>query len=161
MSGGARTTLAALLLPVAAAACAHGRRPASYLPVGAPAQYGDHTADGIALILAAPEPAVRAAVVRALAANGYTVARHGRDPRRVEAAARAVGGDTSLTVRAEITPEDPSGGGVVVVVSGDFSAPAAGVRRARVVQRPGERNPLYARLRAVADSARRFARPNG
>jgi hypothetical protein len=50
-------------------------------------------------------------------------------------------------MRAEITPEDPSGGGVVVVVSGDYATPEAGIRRARVIQRPGERNPLYARAR--------------
>ena len=141
------------------AACAPGRRPASYLPVGAPAQYGNRTGDGVVLLLAAPETVVRTAVTRALAANGYTLERPAPERRLVESAARGVGGDTSLVVRAEITPEDRSGGGVVVVVSGEYSAPAAGIRRARVVQRPGERNPLFARLRQVADSTRRFAAP--
>lgn len=140
------------------AACAPGRRPASYLPVGAPAQYGDRTADGISLILLASEAQVRAALVQAFAANGYALVRGGPE-RRVESAPRALGGDTSLVVRAEIIPQDPSGGGVVVVVSGDYAAPAAGIRRARAIERPGERNPLYARLGAVADSTRRFLTP--
>lgn len=141
------------------AACAHGRRPASYLPVGAPAQYGDRTADGIVLLLAAPETVVRTAITRALAANGYALEPTAPERRLVESAARGVGGDTSLVVRAQITPEDPSGGGVTVVISGEYSVPPAGIRRARVVQRPGELNPLYRRLRQVADTTRRFAAP--
>jgi hypothetical protein len=140
-------------------ACAHGRRPASYVPVGAPAQYGDRTADGIVLLLAAPEAVARTAVTRALAANGYALERTAPERSLVESAARRVGGDTSLVVRAQITPEDPSGGGVVVVVSGEYSVPAAGIRRARVVQRRGEQNSLYGHLRLVADSTRRFAAP--
>jgi hypothetical protein len=123
--------------------------------MGAPAQYGDRTADGIALILYAPEPRVRAALTQAFAANGYSIVRGGPE-RRLESAPRSLAGDTSLVVRAEITPEDASGGGVVVVISGDYAAPSAGVRRARVIQRPGERSPLYARLGAVADSTRRL-----
>jgi hypothetical protein len=146
--------LAASLL--ALAACAPGRRPASSSPVGAPARYGDRTADGVVLLLRAPLADVRAAVVRALAANGHAVDPEAADDRTVRSAVRRLGGDTSLVVRAELTPEDPSGGGVVVVFSGAYDAPAVGVRRARVVQRPGERSPLYAHLRALADSTRRF-----
>lgn len=151
-------TVASLVTLAALTACAPGRRPASYLPVGAPAQYGDRTADGISLILHAPESRVRAALIQAFAANGFAVL-PSRAQRRVESAPRPVGGDTSLVVRAEITPEDPSGGGVVVVVSGDYTSPAARIRRARVIQRPGERSPLYARLGAVADSTRRLVAP--
>jgi hypothetical protein len=78
----------------------------------------------------------------------------------LETAARTLGGDTTLAVRAEVTPEDPSGVGVVVVVvTGRYSVPSAHIRNARVVQRAGERNALYARLRAVADSARRSVAP--
>jgi hypothetical protein len=110
------------------------------------------------LILPAPESQIRAAVFRALVANGY-VESAGSEWRTVATSAHRLGGDTSLTVRAEVVPEDPAGGGVVVVVSGTYSAPAVGIRRARVVQRPGEQSPLYARLRAVADSTRRFAAP--
>lgn len=138
-------------------ACAHGRRPASYLPVGASAQYGDRTADGVTLILAAPESAVHAGLRRALTANGYNVS-DGVDPdaRVVETAPIRLGGDTSFTARAEIIPEDPAGGGVVVVLSGTFSVPSAGIRSARVVQRPGARNALYGRLRTLGDSTRRI-----
>jgi hypothetical protein len=124
--------------------------------VGAPAQYGDRTADGISLILNAPESRVRAALLQAFAANGFAVL-PSSGQRNVESAPRRLGGDTSLVVRAEITPEDPSGGGVVVVVSGDYATSSVRIRRARVIQRPGERSPLYARLGAVADSTRRFA----
>jgi hypothetical protein len=74
-------------------------------------------------------------------------------------AARALGGDTTLSVHAEVTPEGPGGDGTVVVLSGVYSVPSEGVRNARVVQRPGERGALYARLRAVADSTRRLAAP--
>jgi hypothetical protein len=76
-----------------------------------------------------------------------------------ETAARTLGGDTTLAVRAEVTPEDPSGGWVVVVVTGRYSVPSAHIRNARVVQRPRERDALYARLRAVAESARRSVAP--
>lgn len=138
-------------------ACAHGRRPASYLPVGAPAQYGDRTADGIALLLAAPDTVVFMAVTRALTSNGYGLERV--SSRQLRSAPRAIGGDSSVLAQVDIIPEDRSGGGVVAVVSGEFDLPSAGIRRARVVQRPGERSPLYARLRQVADSVRRFAAP--
>jgi hypothetical protein len=152
-----RLLIAASVLVLAG--CAHGRRPGSYFPVGAPAQYGDRTADGIVLLLSAPESAVRTAVTRALAANGYALEPTARERERVESTARGTGGDTTLVVRADITREDPSGGGVVVVVSGEYSVSASGIRRARVVQRPGEQNPLYGRLRQVADSIRRFSTP--
>jgi hypothetical protein len=56
----------------------------------------------------------------------------------LETAARTLGGDTTLAVRAEVTPEDPSGVGVVVVVvTGRYSVPSAHIRNARVLQRPG------------------------
>ena len=154
-----RSALLAAALSPAFGACAHGRRPASYLPVGAPAQHGDRTRDGVVLLLRAAEADVRAAVAHGLAVNGYAVASAGPSGRVLETAARALGGDTTLTVRAEVTPEDPSGGGVVVVVTGRYSVPSARIRNARVVQRPGERDALYARLGAVADSARRYAAP--
>lgn len=149
----------AAALPLVLAACASGRRPASYLPVSARAPYGAGTADGVVLLLAAPEPAVRAAVARGLAANGFALASAGAERRALQTTARPIGSDTTLAVRAEVTPEDPSGGGVVVVLTGTYSAPAARVRGARVVERPGERSPLYAHLRAVADSTRRYLAP--
>ena len=136
--------------------CAHGRRPASYLPVGAPAQYGDLTRDGVVLLLAAPEARVAAAVERALAAGGYAVARRTAAGRVLETAARATGGDTTLAVRVEIMPPDPSGGGTVVVFTGRYSVPSARIRDAQVIERPGERNPLYATLAALGAGARRL-----
>ena len=138
--------------------CAHGRIPVSYLPVGAPAQYGDRTEDGIVLMFSAPEVTVRAGVARAIEVNGYEVIATRNTSRVLETAARVIHGDTTLAVRAEISPEDPSGGGVIVVLSGTYSIPSAHIRSARVVQRPGERSPLYRHLAAVADSTRRFVR---
>jgi hypothetical protein len=136
--------------------CAHGRIPVSYLPVGAPAQYGDRTLDGIVLLFSAPEATVRAGVARALEANGYEILSNHTTSRILETAARAVNADTTLAVRAEIIPEDPSGGGVVVVLSGTYNVPSSRIRNARVVQRPGEQSPLYRRLGVVADTTRRF-----
>lgn len=147
-----RSRFALIASLVVLAACAPGR----YLPVGTPARYGDNTADGIALLLRGPEARVRSGLVRAFEANGYAVRAETAGVNRLESAAYRLGGDTTLVVRAEIMPEDPSGGGVAVVLSGEYSVPSAGIRRARVVQRPGEQNPLYARLGAVADSTRRL-----
>ncbi len=149
----ARCVLAAAL-PLVFVACAHGRNPTSYLPVGAGAQFGNRTEDGVVMQLAAPEASVRAALARGMIANGFEVLVDGPEDRVLETRTRAIGGDTTLVVRADVTPEDADGGGVVVVLSGTYGVPSARVRNARVVQRPGERNTLYARLRAVADSTR-------
>lgn len=137
-------------------ACAHGRRPESYLPIGAPAQYGDQTRDGVVLLLDASEPRVQEAAARALTANGFLDVRRGKAGRVLETGARTTGGDTTLTVRIEITPPDPSGGGTVVVLTGRYSVPSARIRDAHVIERPGERSPLYATLGVVGDSLRRF-----
>ncbi len=121
-----------------------------------PAQYGDRTQDGIVLIMHAAEEQVRAAVRQAFVANGFEVTPRESDG-LMESIERRLEGDTTLVVRAEIMPEDQSGGGVVVVLSGDYTL-RGNSRRSRVIQRPGERSALYARLGAIADSTRRLVK---
>lgn len=115
------------LCAILATACAHGRRPASYRPIGAPAQYGDSTMDGVVLMLTASEDRARRAIVEALRSTGV-----------------------------ELTPLDQTGGSTVVVFTGRFNVPSRRIRDAWIIQRPGESNPLYRRLGAIADSTRKF-----
>lgn len=150
-----RPLVAPLLLVLAAAGCAHGRRPGSYLPVGASAWYGDRVADGVPLILPLAREAAARAAVQGLRAAGYEVPDATGD-RTLQTAARPLGGDTTLTVAVQIIPVELPRPGASLVVTGRYSL-GQRVRNAPVLQRPGERNPLFDRLRAVGDSIQRIA----
>src|SRR4051794_8981734 len=89
---------------VAASACAHGRRPGSYLPVGASAQYGDATNAGVTRLIREPANAAIARVRAALQAAGYAVERLSGRGLRLRTAARGIGGDTTIVVTAELIP---------------------------------------------------------
>ena len=150
-----RRHVAPLLLVLAAAGCAHGRRPGSYLPVGASAWYGDRVADGVPLILPLAREAAERAAVQGLRAAGYDVP-DATGERTLRTAARPLGGDTTLTVAVEIMPGELPRPGATLVLTGRYSV-GQRVRNAPVLQRPGEQNPLFGRLQAAGDSIRRAA----
>lgn len=154
-----RSSLALVaMLGAACVGCAHGRQPGSYLPVGASAWYGDRTADGVTLTLPLDAGAALDAVGGALRAAGYGVERPTGARHVLRTAARRIGGDTALVISAQVIPlglPEPSSS---VVLTATYSVPSSRLRDAPVVQRPGERNPLYGRLRAVADTLRRSRR---
>lgn len=141
---------------VLATGCAHGRRPASYLPIGAPAQYGDSTMDGVVLMLSASEDRARRAIADALRSTGYQAAWESSNARFLETSFRVVAADTAMRVRVELTPPDQAGGATIVVFTGRYSVPSRRIRNAWIIQRPGKSNPLYQRLGAIADSTRKF-----
>lgn len=141
---------------VLATGCAHGRRPASHLPIGAPAQYGDSTMDGVVLMLSASEDRARRAIADALRSTGFQAAWENPDARLLETSVREVAADTTMRVRVELTPPEETGGSTVLVFTGRYSVPSRRIRNAWIIQRPGEVNPLYRRLSAIADSTRKF-----
>ncbi|MBD0319569.1 MAG: hypothetical protein ICV87_04500 [Gemmatimonadetes bacterium] len=146
--------LAPLLL-VLGAGCAHGRRPGSYLPVGASAWYGDRVADGVTLVVPLAREAAERASVRGLRAAGYDVP-EAAGGATLRTSARALGGDTTLTLAVQLIPVQLPAPGASIVLTGRYSV-GERVRNAPVLQRPGERNPLFDRLRAAGDSIRRAA----
>jgi hypothetical protein len=99
-----------------------------------------------------------AAAVRGLQAAGYEVqAGPGERDRLIRTAARPLTGDTTLAIAVQVIPIELPAGGSSVVLTGRYSVASQRVRNAPVLQRPGEQNPMYQRLRAVADSIRALA----
>lgn len=155
-----RRQLAATLALVLAttAGCAHGRRPASYLPVGASAWYGDGVADGVPVILPLGREAATRAVVQGLRAAGYqALDTQGERGHTIRTAARPLTGDTTLTIAVQISPVELPAPGATLVLTGRYSVPSQRLHDAPVLQRRGERNPLYQRLREAADTIRAHA----
>ena len=121
-----------------------------------PRQYGDSTMDGVVLMLSASEDRTRRAITQALRATGFAAARSSPTTRVLETAFHSVATDTTMRVRVTITPPEQAGGRTVVVFTGRYSVATRGIRNAWIIQRPGESNPLYQRLSAIADSTRQF-----
>jgi hypothetical protein len=152
--------LAVAVMCALSAGCAHGRTGGSYLPVGASAWYGDHTEDGVTLLLR-QEPETTIARVRdALRAAGYSLTDTLGTRRTLRTAARTIGGDTTMVVTAQIIPVELPEPVSSVVLMGTFDVPSRRIRAAPVVQRPGEVHPLYAHLRAIGELLRRSRPPS-
>ena len=152
-----RKVLAPLALLAMVAGCAHGRRPTSYLPVGASAWYGNRVADGVVVMLPLSREAARGTVARGLQAAGYEVqAGAGERDHIMQTAARPLAGDTTLAIAVQIVPVEGASGSSLIL-TGRYSVASQRVRNAPVLQRPGEQNPLYQRLRAAGDSIRNLA----
>jgi hypothetical protein len=123
--------------------------------VARPAQAADpceHTADGGTLSLPLEARAAVDAVREALRATGYEVERTVGESRVVRTVPRQLAGDTVMSIEADVIPlalPEPASG---IVLQATDSVPSHRVRDAPVPQRPGEANPLYGRLRAVADT---------
>ncbi len=102
------------------------------------------------LLRLAPDAAI-ARVRTALSTSGYSLA-DTRDARaKLKTVARVIGSDTTMVVTAEIIPVELPQSASSVVLTGTFDVPSRGIRNAPVIQRKGEINPLYGRLRAIAD----------
>jgi hypothetical protein len=151
--------LAAAIFSATATGCAPGRRPGSYLPVGASAWYGDQTIDGVTVSLRVEPAAASALVTRALRASGYEVGGAADSRRVVRTAARRLGADTSVVITAQVLPYQADPPAVSVVLTGTYSVPSRRVRNAPIIQPPGQTHPLYGELRAVRDTLLRLRAP--
>jgi hypothetical protein len=147
-------TLAFVLGTTVVTGCAHGRQPCSYRPVGACAQYGDRTDDGVTLLLRMEVAAAVDAVAAALRATGYHVEHSDSERGTLRTAARRMGGDTTLAITAQVSPVELPEQAASVVLTATYSVASQRLRNVRVIRRPGETSPLYDRLRAVADTLR-------
>lgn len=134
--------------------CAHGRQPGSYLPIGASAWYGDRTEDGVTLLLYMEPGVAMERVGDALRSAGYEVERPTDDRRTLRTAARPLGGDTTMVVTAQVSLVELPEVASVVVLTATYDVPSRRLRRAPVIQRPGETSPLYGRLGTIADVLR-------
>lgn len=135
-------------------ACAHGRSARSYLPVGAGAQYGATTNDGVTWTLPYALPRAVDSVRTLLHAAGYAVEDAAPTARRLRTTPRVVGGDTALVVCASFLDLAPAAVGTSIVLTGTYSVPSRQIRDAPVLQRANTTDPLYARLRALAAATR-------
>ncbi len=132
-----------------------GRHPGSYLPVGARALYGDATNDGVTVTLPLAIEAAEDTVLSALRGAGYSVETAPAARVSRQTASRALGGDSTLVVTAELSPTELSERmATVVVLTATVSVPSQGVRQVPVIQRPGETNVLYGQLQALGTRIR-------
>ena len=142
-----------LVFGSALTACAPGRVPGSYLPVGASALYGDDTEDGVVVLLRSNFAAARTAIHSVLDSKGFLVEEV--EGRTLRTRPLMVGNDTSIVVHVEIIPVELPEEASSIVLTASYSAPAAGVRRAPVIRRRGESSPLFERLRSLGQALRR------
>lgn len=137
--------------------CAHGRSARSYLPVGASAQYGANTNDGVTWTVARPVELTVDSLTTILQTAGYQVDERSASTRGLRTMPRVVGGDTALVVRAQFIAVELPAPGTSIVLTATYSIPSRQVRDAPVFQRKDTTDPLYARLLAIAATARRPA----
>ena len=135
--------------------CAHGRSARSYLPVGAGALYGASTNDGVTWTVARPVEQTVDSLTTILQAEGYRLDEGSSSPADLRTFPRVVGGDTALVVRAQFLTVALPTPGTSVVFTATYSVPSRKIKDAPVIQRANTTDPLYARLLAVAATARR------
>jgi len=135
-------------------ACAHSRRPGSYLPVGATAWYGNSTNDGVAVTLRRDSAAAASAVLGDWRATGYSIDRAASGTQGLRTLSRMIGGDTTMQVTAQILPLELPDPGASVTFTATYDVPSRRILRAPVLQRPGESNALFGMLQALGDSLR-------
>lgn len=132
-----------------------GRHPGSYLPVGAPAHYGNQTNDGVTLTLPLDVNAAEETVVSALRGAGYSVEPGPATRSRQRLASRALGGDSTLRVTAALNPVELSESvATVVVLTATVDVPSQRILKVPVIQRPGEINALYGQVQALGTHIR-------
>lgn len=131
-------------------ACASGRRPGSYLPIGASSWYGDSTNDGVVLLVHAKSNVAAQMAEDALRRSGYSLDSSNRDRLVLRTIPRTFGGDTSVVVSVEIIPVELPEPGASLILRGTYSVPSRRIRHAPVLERVGESNPVYAHLQSIA-----------
>ncbi len=138
------------------AGCAHGRSARSYLPVGASAQYGAHTNDGVTWMLARPVHEAMDDVGAVLREEGYLIDAESSKEAELRTEPLAVGGDTTLVVRAQFLAVELPAPATSIVLTATYSVPSRQIRNAPVLQRANTTNSLYTRLRAISSRSRRL-----
>ncbi|WP_310571014.1 hypothetical protein [Gemmatimonas sp.] len=68
----------------------------------------------------------------------------------------AVGGDTTLVVRAQFLAVELPAPATSIVLTATYSVPSRQIRNAPVLQRANTTNSLYTRLRAISSRSRRL-----
>jgi len=134
-------------------ACASGRRLNSYPPIGARAQYGSDTDDGVTFSLLLDGVDAVGRVIEAFDRAGYVL-----DSTSVRAGSfRTVPfplqADTTMRISAQVISLEPSAAGSSVVLTAVYSTS----RRTNlpIFQKAGQVNPLYTRLQVFAKSVQR------
>lgn len=135
--------------------CAHGRSARSYLPIGASAQYGAQTNDGVSWMLARPVQEAMDDVGAALRAEGFLIDADLSTEAELRTEPRAVGGDTTLVVRAQFLAVELPAPATSIVLTATYNVPSRRIRNAPVLQRANTTNALYARLLAISSRSRR------
>ncbi len=134
-------------------ACAHGRTAGSYLPIGATAQYGNRTNDGVTWTLSMTAERAVDTLSASLRTAGYVIA--SRTDRVLRTAPQVVAGDTTMVVVVQVLPIEVSEPASSVVLTATYSVRSRQLRDAPVIQRPNTISPLYTRLSALADTLHR------
>lgn len=135
--------------------CATGRTARSYLPVGAGAQYGANTDDGVTWTVARPVEQARSHLASVLNEEGYRIDDGSRSASGLRTLPRVTGGDTTLVVHAQFLAVALPEPGTSIVLTATYSVAARQIRNAPVFQRAEAVNPLYAYLLAIRAAAHR------
>ena len=146
-------TLACAIGACLSTACAHGRSARSYLPVGADAQYGANTNDGVTWTVARPIEQTVTSFIAVLQAEGFVV-HEPSTASELRTSSRVVGGDTTVVVRTQFLAVALPEPGTSIVVTATYGVPSRKIRDAPVIQRANTTNSLYAYLVAIAAKAR-------
>ena len=146
-------SVAVVVCGLAGTACASGRRANSYLPVGAGAQYGSDTNDGVTLTLPMQDADAVGRVIEAFRRAGYALDSTSVRAGSVRTVPFPLQADTTMRISAQVISLEPSAAGSSVVLTAVYSTN----RRTNlpVVQKAGQTDPLYTRLQVFAKSVQR------
>ena len=142
-----RTLLATVMIAPVMAGCNAGRQVDSYSPVFASSFYGDRTQDGAILTLDMSKDEAMEFVDGSLRSAGYELRDLDNRGRRI-ASISVEGAVMTVTVEAaEVKGLDES----IIMLTAIQQSAAPGSRPVPVIQKPGEADPLFARLQSLAD----------
>ena len=131
-------------------ACTSGRRLNSYPLIGARAQYGADTDDGVTVHLPLESADAVGRVIEAFGRAGYTLDSTSVRAGSVRTLPFPLQADTTMRISAQVISLEPSAAGSSVVLTAVYSTS----RRTSlpIFQKAGQVNPLYTRLQAFAKS---------
>lgn len=137
--------------------CAHARTARAHLPVGAAAQYGASTNDGVTWTFPRPVDQAFDSVITVLQAEGYRIDGMFSSIRDLRTTPRVLGGDTVLVVRAQFLAVALPSPRTSIVLTATYSVASRRTRDAPVIPRANTTDSLFGRLLAIAATARRSA----